>query len=103
MNRGSQTTELIANPLIGNALFACVQIAHASRRQDNSRFLLRLEETQARDPEKKKQNDQAKTEFIAVKTSSPHAETKPNIPKANRFRRSIGPRFPFVGLAMCSH
>jgi hypothetical protein len=71
MNRGSQTTELIANPLIGNALFACVQIAHASRRQDNSRFLLRLEETQARDPEKKKQNDPSKNRIHSRKNQQP--------------------------------
>lgn len=43
MNAGCQTTELILDSLIADAFFACVQIAHASRRQDNSRFLLCLE------------------------------------------------------------
>jgi hypothetical protein len=57
MNCRCQTAELISDSLITNFLFACVQIAHASRRQDNSRFLLCLEQAQPRDPKKEEQND----------------------------------------------
>jgi hypothetical protein len=52
MNCGCQSTELISDSLITDALFAAVEIAHASRCQDNSRFLLCLEKAQSRDPEK---------------------------------------------------
>jgi hypothetical protein len=57
MNGGCQTTELISDSLIIDILFAGVQIAHPSRRQNDSRFLLCLEEAQPRDPEKQEQND----------------------------------------------
>ena len=35
---------------------------------------------------------QAKTEFIAVR-SSPHAEASPMIPRKSRFRRSMEPKY----------
>ena len=38
-------------------------------------------------------------EFIAVKKTSPQADPNPMIPRANRLRRSRGPRLPVIGLA----
>jgi len=43
---------------------------------------------------------QEKTECIAVKISNPQADTSPTTPRANRLRRSRGPRLPVIGLAM---
>ena len=57
MNASRHTTKLVSGSLIAHGLFACVQIAHASRRQDHSRFLLCLQQAQPRDPEKEEQND----------------------------------------------
>jgi hypothetical protein len=40
---------------------------------------------------------QEKTEFIAVKESRPQADASTSIPRASRFRRSMGPRLPVIG------
>lgn len=43
---------------------------------------------------------QKKTECIAVKKTSPQADPNPMTPRANRLRRSRGPRLPVIELAI---
>jgi hypothetical protein len=57
VNDRSEIAQLVSGSLIGDILFACVQIARSSRRQDNSRFLLCLKEPETGHPEKEKQQE----------------------------------------------
>jgi hypothetical protein len=43
---------------------------------------------------------QKKTECIAVKKNNPQADANPTTPRKSRFRRSMGPRLPVIGLAI---